>query len=172
MRDLRLTAALAGLVAVYGLATAPAAFASTTLTMQGASCQLSIPTTDTGVRPKATGFRNESATTSNFVICTFVSPASGGNNSSFLTGFIDIASLDGVAKTVTCTAVVGSQALDPLKYSTKTIELPIHVAFNGAYWSSTDFGQSSGSSINGSTWFSITCLLPPQAGIAYLSGEY
>jgi len=172
MHNLRISAALAGFMVAYALVITPVAIASTTLTMQGASCQLSIPTTNTGVRPKATGFRNESTTTANFVICTFVSPASGGNNDSFLSGFINIASLDGVAKTVTCTAVVGSQALGPLKYSTKTIELPTYVAFNGAHWDSTDFGEPAGSTIDGSIWFSITCNLPPQAGIAYLSGEY
>ncbi|MFO1473032.1 MAG: hypothetical protein U1F20_00190 [Lysobacterales bacterium] len=38
------------------------------------SCQLlSIPTTDTGVRPKATGFRNE-GTTDQFVICGYGIP--------------------------------------------------------------------------------------------------
>ena len=33
------------------------------------SCKLSVPTTDTKVRPRATGFRNE-GTTNQFVICT------------------------------------------------------------------------------------------------------
>src|SRR5690242_8566521 len=39
-------------------------------TNPGGACQLSIPTTNTGVRPKATGFRNE-GTVNNFVICGY-----------------------------------------------------------------------------------------------------
>ena len=70
MRNMPLHTTLACFVVACGLVTAPASKASNLDLVNGASCQLSIPTTATGVRPKASGFRNESTTTSSFVICT------------------------------------------------------------------------------------------------------
>ena len=104
MRHLRLPAALAGVVAAYGLATTPISMAAEiqqTMVVPGATCQLSIPTTNTGVRPKATGFRNESTTTGNFVICPLVAPTVRSSNANPLTnGYIILSSLDGQAHSV------------------------------------------------------------------------
>ena len=98
MRNLRLITTLIGIVATCGLATAPVAIATEvqqTIIVPGSVCQLSIPTTNTGVRPKATGFRNESTTTGNFVICPLVTPTVRSSNANPLTwGYIILASLD------------------------------------------------------------------------------
>jgi hypothetical protein len=166
-------------VAACGLATAPistAAEIQQTMVVPGAVCQLSIPTTNTGVRPKATGFRNESMTTSNFVICPLVTPTVRNSSANPLKdGYIILASLDGQPHSVSCTAVagLGGNVAFPAIYSTKTILVPAAAteAVSGN-WSLADFGQSSGDSINASAWFSITCNLPPQVQIQALQGNY
>ena len=178
MRDLRLPTALAGIVAVYGLATAPMARAAEiqqTMVVPGAVCQLSIPTTNTGVRPKATGFRNESTTTSNFVICPLVMPTVRSENANPLAlGYVVLASLDGLAHSVSCTAVAGfGGSVFPPKYSTKSIAVPASTSDSiGTIWEPADFGQASGDAIYGSAWFTITCILPPQVQIQTLQGNY
>jgi len=162
MRNLPLHTTLACFAAVCGLASAPAAKASNLDLVNGAACQLSIPTTATGVRPKASGFRNESTTTSSFVICTMPRSTTTGEYSQVgLIGY----SLDGAAHAVTCTAVAGN-TLAP-KYSTKTAN--IRDATDTPFvWSSADFGGTDGGAISGSLYFSITCNLPPQTAISYI----
>jgi hypothetical protein len=179
MRDLRLSTALAGIVATCGMTSAPATTASEiqqTLLIPGAACQLSIPTTNTGVRPKATGFRNESTTTSNFVICPLVTPTVRSSNVNPLKdGYIILASLDGQAHSVSCTAVagLGGNVAFPATYSTKTILVPAATTEPvSGNWTLADFGQSSGDSINASAWFSVTCNLPAQVQIQFLQGNY
>ena len=173
MRNLRLSAALAGLVAVYGLTTAPSTKASISdveVTL-GGSCQLSIPTTDTKFRPKATGARNESTTTGGFVICALQRSASSGL-------FNDIAllaySLDGVARNLSCTAVAGTfgaPAGYESMYSTKTASISSTEGINqGVEWTAADFGGSNGDPITRSLTVSITCNLPPQTAINYIVG--
>lgn len=177
MRDIRIRAALTGAMMVPALATMPVAAATDlqqTMVVPGAVCQLSIPTTSTGVRPKATGFRNESTTTSNFVICPVVMPTMWSALHNPLTvGNIYLSSLDGLAHSVSCTAVIGLAQLGyPPLYSTKGIAVPASI--NGAYaatWSATDFGQPSGL-VDGSAWFTVTCNLPPQVQIISLQASY
>ena len=178
MHHLRLSAVLAAFVATHCLLIVPAATAAEalqTMVVPGATCQLSIPTTNTGVRPKATGFRNESSTTGNFVICPLATPTVRSATANPLTnGFIILSSLDGLAHSVSCTAVAGIGGyVFPLKYSTKSIAIP--AATNDSVagsWTLADFGQSSGDSIDGSAWFTITCNLPPQVQIQTLQGSY
>lgn len=71
---------VAGLFVVAGFALSAPASAATQdriLLRTGADmCTLSVPTTDTKVRPRATGFGNE-GTTNAFVICTFDTPPGG-----------------------------------------------------------------------------------------------
>lgn len=178
MRDLHLSAALAGIVMLPGLAIAPMAGATEvleSLEIPGATCQLSIPTTNTGVRPKATGFRNESTTTSNFVICPVVSPTARGTSfNPFQAATITLHNLDGHAHVVSCTGVVGNgTSLFPHTYSAKTISVPSDATlFGSGTWQSEDFGQSPGNLIDASAWFTITCNLPPQVEIKYTGGLY
>ena len=108
-------ASLATTAIALGLAVAPAAQAATTSqfgVMTGGNCQLSIPTTDTKFRPRATGARNESTTTSSFVICPFSISPSGGDASPVIYFYLTMYSLDGaVHNNVSCTAVTGIQTL-------------------------------------------------------------
>jgi hypothetical protein len=177
MRDLRLPTALAGLVAVHGLATAPISTAAEimqTMLFPGAVCQLSIPTTNTGVRPKATGFRNESTTTSNFVICPLVTPTLRSSSYDPLVfGYIAFKSLDGLAHSASCTAVTGGQQDGfPPTYSTRSIFISASGSADTYAWGRSDFGQSPGTSIDGSALFTITCNLPPQVQIVNLKSNY
>ena len=170
MRDLRLPTSLACVVTICGLATNPAAKAAS-ITVPGASCQLSIPTTNTGVRPKATGFRNESTTTGNFVICPMAGDAGGTNYDTYSYGQIFIKSLDGIEHDVSCTAVVGDGNWTQLKYSTMTIVAPANTSQAGTVaWGSANFGQAPNQAILGSTWFTFTCNLPPQTVILSVRG--
>jgi hypothetical protein len=174
MRDFRLPAILAGVLAIHALGTSPAVTATELqqgMWVPGAVCQLSIPTTNTGVRPKATGFRNESTTTSNFVICPVVLPTMWSSQANPVTlGAIYLGSLDGMAHSVSCTAVVGLAQLGfAPSYSTKNIAVAASTnAASVASWGASDFGQPSNILIDGSAWFTVTCTLPPQVQILSL----
>jgi hypothetical protein len=165
MRNLRIPVALASVSMACALSTAPAAKSFNLDIINGSSCQLSIPTTSTGVRPKASGFRNESTSSSNFVICSFQrSSATGDYVYVGLVGY----SLDGGSHDVACTAVAGSSPA--LHYSTKTagIRDTTEIPF---VWSAEDFGGTGGAAIGGSMYFSVTCNLPPQVAISYIQAQ-
>ena len=169
MRNPSLSALLAGCLLAAGPIASSGTSAATIASLQhapGSVCQLSIPTTDTGVRPKATGFRNESTATGNFVICPLVSPM--GNSSDVFT-FVNIVllSLDGQPHDVACTAVANAVSAT---YSSRTIAVG---PSGGAYtWNASDFAGTIGDPIVGSQEMSITCMLPPQTAIRSLGGYY
>jgi hypothetical protein len=161
-----------------GLAAALPAHAVTytaSIAIPGGSCQLSIPTTNTGVRPKATGFRNESATVSNFVYCPVANPVASNNNM-FTQLIAAVYSIDGAPHLVTCTAVVGAYDFPtaPLIYSSKSeavdsTDTPIGQVFT---WTAADFGGTEGDPIVGSVLSSVTCSLPPQTAISFIQAPY
>lgn len=135
-------------------------------------CTLSIPTTDTGVRPKATGFRNEGKTSA-FVICTFDSAPGQTNIYSADRDFdpslvrLYFTSIDGQAHGFNCTAVNswGSVAYGtgPMQYVTKTAAVDADPAsLDGLIWGSSDYGTAH---IPASGAFSVTCQLPPGVAI-------
>ncbi len=133
-----------------------------------AACQLSIPTTDTKVRPRATGYRNESNTNSAFVICGYGKPTS----SSFITQInLTLLSMDGATHSVDCTAVSavnGSNVTQ--KYVTKTVIVSGTNGIN-ATWNPVDFGSTSGD-IPFTPLPSVTCILPPQTAITQVIDAY
>lgn len=164
------------IAAVSGLGMSPEARSATTsqyIVVQGGSCQLSIPTIDTKFRPKATGARNESTSTSNFVICPFTVAPAPGNAAAITSVGMYMQSLDGTSRNVACTAVVGSPNNIPLVYSSKSVATPAITTSNaGLTWSPTDFGGVAGTPIAGSAWLTVTCNLPPQTQISYLYATY
>ena len=167
MRNLPLSAGMAGIAIALGLTAAPAAKAYNVDTANGAACQLSIPTTNTGVRPKASGFRNESKSASNFVICTLQNSSTTGNYA-----YVNLVaySLDGLPHDITCTAVTGVLAGgNTLMYSSKTATFSDTTGSDLPFtWSAADFGGTEGAAIPSSWNFSVTCNLKPQTAISYI----
>ena len=138
-------------------------------------CTLSTPTTDTKVRPKATGFRNE-GTSNAFVICAFDSqpgqtsvPRYAGTSDDPISVTLNFASIDGQSHDTTCTGVnswpdAGSGLAAPMQYISKT--LAVWGIQQGLQWNAADFGEATAIPASGN--FSITCVLPP--GVAILFG--
>ena len=125
------------------------------------ACTLSIPTTDTKARPKATGFRNE-GTSNVFVICGFDWTGTGSDYSN---GYIDIqaifASFDGLAHDFDCTAMGRNPSSPTGQYQTVAVSIPA-TGSNAVVFSNTDPNYDL------TQWSqSITCLLPP--GVAVLA---
>ena len=129
------------------------------------ACTLSIPTTSTGVRPRATGFRNE-GTVSNFVICSF-----DVISSEFEVGVdeadINLASIDGKAHSVSCTGVDREAATLDADFATRTVDIPAggvgELQFFGA-----DFPN-----LHLAGWnVSVTCNLPPGTSIITVQSRY
>ena len=143
--------------------------------MPGGSCQLSLPTTNTGVRPRATGFRNESTTTSNFVICPITTPIASDNDQ-FTDIYVTVYSINGAAHLVSCTAVAGISdypGATPI-YSTRSesvdsSDTPVGQIY---HWTAADFGGTAGDPITGSIVSSVTCNLPAQTAISFVQVPY
>jgi len=168
--------AMSALIAA-GLAAMPAQAVTQTrtVTTPGARlCTLSIPTTDTKVRPKATGFLNE-GTTNAFVICAVdsspgqvqISAAESTTDPSYVA--LIFSSIDGAPHSFSCTGVnswpSGGQ-FAPMHYVQKTVAIdPLSDPFVQVTWGATDFGGTT--HIPTSGVFSVTCLLPPGAAILF-----
>jgi hypothetical protein len=172
------TIALSAL-AVAWLASAPAQAVTQTraASTPGARlCTLSIPTTDTKVRPKATGFRNEGTTTA-FVICAFDSALGQTGVWPFempydptLVGLL-FSSIDGASHSFTCTGVnsfQGGSIAAPMQYVAKTVTIDPATdpgPLIEVDWKKDDFGGTNAIPASGN--FSVTCLLPPGAAILF-----
>lgn len=171
MRMFSLNKILAACIACCVLAGPLAATADTRLASSynpGSSCQLSIPTTDTSVRAKASGFRNESTSVSNFVICPIHTPITT-DYGPFISLYVHVEPIGFIEREVSCTAVVGLTS-GSLQYSTKTYTFA-HGGFN-VYWQASDFNGTAEDPINYSDISTITCLLPPQSLILFSGGNY
>ncbi len=118
----------------------------------GGACQLSVPTTDTKVRPKATGMRNE-GTINAFVICNLLGVRSG---TTLTDVFVDFNSFDAVEHTFNCTIASGFNSVD-VEYLTKSVSVSsdIQVSFTPAEMPDGAFRR----------YNTITCILPPGAAI-------
>lgn len=154
---------------VAALSAAPASQAATVATNQiatGSGCQLSTPTTNTAVRPKASGIRNESASISNFVICPVVLSNASGNGITAL--YLGLYSLDGTSRNVTCTAVSNWFGTSQV-YSSKTLAVTTTLSYQIIQWDATNFGGIAGGTF---VALSVTCNLPPQTAINLLQSSY
>jgi hypothetical protein len=142
-------------------------------------CTLSVPTIDTKVRPKATGFNNE-GTTNAFVICSFnPPPGSTGISSGFDSVDLVLKSLDGNDHSVTCTAVnsvAGAEFGDipAPQYVSKTLVVndanpDTQTLGTDFHWAPEDFGGTDTIPFSGGT-ISVTCILPPQVSVKLGTG--
>lgn len=166
------------IVAAGFVASAPAVAAPTLRAVQlngSGMCTLSIPTIDTKVRPKATGFRNE-GTSNAFVICNFTSLPGFDGSENFgdpQAVALLLYSIDGNNHDVTCTGVTSVQGFasigaNPQQYVSKTLTVnnttPPYLAAGVAFkWLPADFGGTD--YIPDDAAFSVTCLLPPNVAI-------
>jgi hypothetical protein len=133
----------------------------------GDACQLSIPTTDTQVRPKASGYRNESTSKSAFVICGYNTPSYDSTSKQILIYFT---SMDGVSRNISCTAVSGMAGAEPMVYSTKSISSTAAETYTALLWTASDFGGTTDIPYGESP--SVTCTLPPQTAITQLINAF
>ena len=137
----------------------------------GIVCQLSIPTVDTTVRAKATGFRNE-GTTSSFGICGMESSNShDGEVGTIRQITIGLYSLNQSAKTVNCTAVNGFANGAPI-YSSKNASVAANGATTNLTFDAGDFGGTSGDPLPESDFWSITCNLPSNSAIGNMVTKF
>jgi len=152
-----------------GMGISPAAQAVTQnrlVSLLGADmCKLSVPTTDTKVRPRATGFRNE-GTINQFVICTMHTdngPGGSFGTAPLIDAGLAVISVDGVARDITCTGVNSFSVLGDQQFIAKTQNTG--TTLTQFWWTESDFGVSDGSGIPTTGVFSITCILPPNTAI-------
>ena len=131
------------------------------------ACQLSIPTTDTQVRPKASGYRNESTSKSAFVICGYSTPTYDSTSKQILIYFT---SMDAVSRNISCTAVSGMAGAEPMVYSTKSISSTAAGTYTALLWTASDFGGTTDIPYGEAP--SVTCTLPPQTAITQVINAF
>lgn len=157
------------IIAALGTAFAPTADAVTQDKVfefsPGDACQLSVPTTDTKVRPRANGYRNE-GTTNQFVICGMGGYENTGGTGSVMYTALFFSSTDGLSHTVSCTGVGGLTGYAGPYYSSKTIVVPA-TGFTFQKWQAQDFGGAADNPIPYSAGLnlSVTCTLPPNVAV-------
>ena len=123
------------------------------------ACQLSVPTTDTKVRPRANGYRNE-GTGNQFVICGM----GGYENDTVVSTTLLATSVDGQPHSMTCTGVTGLVGFSGPYYSAKTVTVPA-TGVGSQSWAAADFGGTPGVPIAGGMNLSVTCTLPPNVAL-------
>jgi len=128
----------------------------------GPACQLSVPTTSSKVRPRATGMRNE-GTVNEFVICQYAS-----TSSAFKAAYIYFQTIDGANHAVQCTGMRGTSAGGDAFYSTKSGETDTY-SYNQLSWLPGDFGETTDF---GNAMFSVTCILPAGASLIATQATY
>jgi hypothetical protein len=118
------------------------------------SCQLSIPTTDSAIRPRATGMRNEGGVPT-FVICGLPYLVSGTEATSYT---LEAVSFDGAEHTFSCTGTTRYSTGASPAFSVKSITTPASGAGASVQWTDADTEL-------GNLDASITCALPSGAAI-------
>ncbi len=136
----------------------------------GIVCQLSIPTVDTAVRARATGFRNE-GTTSSFAICGMESSNSHDGFGTIQQISMGLYSLNQSAKTISCTAVNGFANGSPI-YASKNASVAANGATTTLTFDASDFGGTAGQPLPDSDFWSITCNLPGNSGIGNVVAQF
>lgn len=131
----------------------------------GTACHLSIPTVDTAMRPRATGFRNEGKA-SVFVICGIQDPVQGAIADATITFY----SLDDAAHAFSCTAVNGWPDDGHYAYSTKNVTATSSASGTPLAFHPADFGGTSTMPNDG--YISVTCALPPKVSVGAMSMQY
>ena len=131
----------------------------------GVACQLSIPTIDTSVRPRSTGYRNE-GTTAAYAICGVAAPDQQAK-----IGAVTFYSIDGASHTFNCTAVNDYPDSGAYAYSTKSVTAASTTSRATLQFTPADFGGA-GPNLPHEGYFSATCALPPGVSVGYVYLNY
>ena len=136
----------------------------------GVVCRLTDVSLNTTIKAKATGFRNE-GTASTFVICGMES-ANSQDAIGTITGLsIGLYSLNGASKNVTCTAVNGYANSTPL-YASKTVATNAGGTVAVISFNAADFGGTPGQPLAQNDYWSITCNLPAQSSVGFMTTTF
>ena len=131
----------------------------------GAACQLSIPTVDTTVRAKATGFRNEGKTSA-YAICGLQDPVQGAVSDVGIAFY----ALDNKSHTFDCTAVNGWPDSGNYVYATKSITASSSTFRSSLHFAPAAFGGATYLPHDG--YVTVTCSLPSQVSVGYMYMSY
>jgi hypothetical protein len=161
----------AGMFAAVAICFATTTASSKSLYVSAAqACQLSIPTTDTKVRPRATGYNNE-GTANAFVICGFANLADDYSNLDHINRIVLAYRItDGIAHVITCTAVNGLPGSSGQMYVTKTLAPPIYTTGHFDFTASDFFSPTD--TIPDSFAMSVTCNLPGKTSLTFTQSDY
>jgi hypothetical protein len=159
--------AAAGALLASGLPVSAQAVTMTRVTQIPAAvaCQLSVPTIDTAVRAKATGFRNEGKASA-YAICGLQDPVKGAVSDVGIAFY----ALDGKSHTFDCTAVNGWPDAGSYLYATKSITASSPTFRSSLHFVPADFGGTTYMPNEG--FITVTCSLPPQVSVGYLYMSY
>ena len=137
----------------------------------GVVCKPSDMTSNSNIKAKSTGLRNEGATTSYFVICGFESSNSRDTFGTIQAISMGLYSLNGVSSSISCTAVNGFANGAPI-YSTKSVATHTDGTAVLVNWDASDFGGTAGDPLPESDYWSITCTLPGKSSIGYMRTQF
>jgi hypothetical protein len=136
----------------------------------GVVCKLTDLTLNTSVRAKATGFRNE-GTTGTFAICGMES-ANSQEAIGTITGLtMGLYSFNGVATTISCTAVNGYANSTPI-YATKSMTTSASGTFVPLNFDASDFGGTAGDPLAQNDYWSVTCNLPAKTAVGFMTTQF
>jgi hypothetical protein len=136
----------------------------------GVVCKPSDLVSNSYLKAKATGFRNE-GTASAFVICGFESSNSRSDFGTIQGINMGLYSLNGVSASVSCTAVNGFVNSSPI-YATKVVATNANGTGVLLSFDASDFGGTAGDTLPASDFWSITCSLPGKSSIGYMVTQF
>jgi hypothetical protein len=136
----------------------------------GVACKPSDMVSNSYMKAKATGLRNE-GTTSTFVICGFESSNSRSDFGTIQSITMGLYGLNGVSSSVSCTAVNGFANASPV-YSTKAVVTNANGTGVQLKFDASDFGGTAGDPLPDSDFWSITCSLPGKSSIGYMTTQF
>jgi hypothetical protein len=136
----------------------------------GVVCKPSDMVSNSYLKAKATGLRNE-GTASAFVICGFESSNSRADFGTIQGITMGLYSLNGVAASVSCTAVNGFSDSSPI-YATKAISTNANGTGALLKFDASDFGGVAGDVFPKSDFWSVTCSLPGKSSIGYMVTQF
>ena len=126
-----------------------------------ALCQSALPANEGTIRKRPLAVQNE-GTQPAYVTCSYIVQGS----IAIKRALIWSSSNDGTPKTITCTGVTGFKS-GPNQYVVHTTELPASGVSTSLDWVPTQFTGGS-TTVFPSSHFSLSCLVPPGAGLNQL----